>query len=402
MIHFLDKIAEAGILLEVVEGKLKLLSSNAQIDPSLLGEIKERKEEILDYLIKNIGSVNESKLGEEEIPQATIAKNYAVSDSQRRLWIASQIIEASLAYHIPFQVELTKGLDLALFEKAIHQVIERHESLRTVFKQDLESLEVRQIILTNNVLSAGIERIIADSLDFENEVKAYVRKDNTVPFDLENGPLFRIKLFIALDGRTIFYVNMHHIISDGWSMEILTKDVFAFYDANKNDSVNTLSPLRIQYKDFAEWQYTLSENENGAKAFWLDKFSGEIPLITLPSSNARPPVKTYSGRHLRTYLSKETAQKISVFNKAAGSTSFVTFLATWYIMLQKYSGMNDLVLGTPVAGRDNTDLEDQIGFYVNMIALRKQLNNDSNFTSFHAEVMEDTLECLQHQSYPLT
>ena len=333
-----------------------------------------------------------------EIPKVEKAESYPVSDGQKRLWILSKLKGAAVAYHMPFQVTLDGSYAIALFKKALDAVIERHEMLRTVFREDEEG-ELRQWIKPAAELNFKLDYLdFTEYEDKEQPVKDYIRRDIDQPFHLSEGPLIRASLLKIDESRYIFYYNLHHIIGDGWSMEVLTKDVLYYYHAFKNKEEITLKPLKIQYKDFVAWRRI--QNDEQQSAYWNDKMSGKLPVIDLPSQKVRPQLKTYNGTHLSTFIGAEDTRLARRFIEEKGGSLFMLLTATWNLLMYRYTAQEDIVIGTAVAGRPHDDLADQIGFYVNTLALRNRINPESDFNALYQSVKENTLEAFEHQMYP--
>lgn len=325
--------------------------------------------------------------------------SYDVSDAQRRLWVLSQFEGGSVAYNMPSTIILNGNFDIEKFEKAIYAVINRHEILRTVFRENGEG-EILQII--KNSEDFNFELVYKDFKEDQNLAKLYIKQDSYVPFDLENGPLLRAAMLKISEDEFVFYYNMHHIISDGWSMEILSQDVLAYYEAFKNDENPKLKKLPIQYKDYASWQLGQLDTDTSkvSKDFWLDKLSGELPILDLPTNKNRPIIKTYDGSLLTTYIDKDITSFIKNYSQVNGGSLFTGLLAVLNVLLYKYTSEKDVIIGTVVAGRDHIDLKDQIGFYVNTLALRNQINPEKTFNSFYSELKTNTLAAYNHQMYP--
>lgn len=327
------------------------------------------------------------------------ADSYPVSDGQRRLWALSQFEEGSVAYNMPSQLTLKGAYDIPKFIKAIGATIERHEVLRTVFKLS-DDAEVRQYIIPAKDLDFKL-----DFIDFSNEedksfkTARYIKEDSYRTFDLENGPLLRAALIKQAEGEFVFYYNMHHIISDGWSMGILAKDVLAFYESFISYQEPNLPTLNIQYKDYAAWQ--LKSQANGTnKQYWLNILAGELPLLDLPSNKVRPKIKTYKGSSLRTFLAADATAELKDFAGKNGGSLFTVLLTMLNVLFYRYTLQEDIIIGSPVAGRDHQDLNNQIGFYVNTISLRSQISADDSFNTLYGKVKDNTLRSYDHQSYP--
>ncbi|WP_133054574.1 non-ribosomal peptide synthetase, partial [Niastella populi] len=327
--------------------------------------------------------------------------SYAISDGQRRLWVLSQFEGGSAAYNMPGSIYLNQDIDIENFKRAIDATIERHEILRTVFRED-ESGELRQWILERKDLGFVIDyRDFRKEANRKEEVEAYIAADAYRTFDLAKGPLLRAALLQVAEAEYVFYFNMHHIISDGWSMDVLAKDVFRYYEAYKTGKSPEVNALRIQYKDYSFWQLA-QLNQASFKAhrtYWLDKLSGELPLLDLPGTKHRPEVKTYNGHSLATYLDKATTAKLKQYTQENGGSLFMGLLATWNVLMYRYTSQRDIIIGTPVAGREHADLEDQIGFYVNTLALRNEVNPEESFDSFYQALKAETLKSYNHQMY---
>lgn len=336
------------------------------------------------------------------IPKTQDAEDYPVSDGQRRLWVLSQFTGDTEVYNMPSRVDLKGTYDVACFSKAVEAAIDRHEALRTVFKVN-DKGEVRQVIKTTKELGFSVNYIDYRSVFHKEEIAtSYIKEDAYLPFDLKNGPLVRMSILQLSDDDYVFYYNMHHIICDGWSMDLLAKDVLAFYEHYLEGKQLVLSALKIQYRDYAVWQQQQLESEqnNIHKDFWLKTLAGELPTLDLPCQKARPAIKTYAGNSLRTYISSDITNRLRSFGQSQGGSLFIGLLSAWTILFQKYTSENDIIIGTPIAGRDHADLSDQIGFYINTLPLRNIVNPEESFESFYTTVKENTLLSYEHQMYP--
>jgi amino acid adenylation domain-containing protein/non-ribosomal peptide synthase protein (TIGR01720 family) len=328
--------------------------------------------------------------------------SYRLSSSQHRLWVLSQFKEGNIAYNIPGAFIFEGDLDYAALEYAFTILQERHESLRTVFKE--EGLgEIRQYI--NSVANTGF-RITCKDLRTEREkkgkLKDLVQSDFMRPFDLTSGPLIRVVLYQVEDHKWVFSYVMHHIISDGWSMRILIKELLLLYNAFSKGEVNPLTPLRIHYKDYATWQQEQLSGKalKDHKAYWLKQFEGDLPSLEFPGDKLRPVVKTFNGGVINRRINSRLSNEIKSLSQKQGSTLFMSLLAAVTTLLYRYTGQEDIIMGSPVAGREHIDLEDQIGFYVNTLALRMRFNEGDNFQQLLKKAKQITLEAYEHQLYP--
>lgn len=379
------------------EDSLKVDFKGDRLEDEILEKLKLNKPEIVAYL-KALDAENNDRL----IRQAPLKESYELSSSQYRLWVLCQMNGAHEAYNMPLSFELEAGIDVDVFQKAIYKVVERHEILRTVIKKDKGGTPKQWISALNESNFKVTTKDFSSFPDPGHEAHQYINTDSYKSFDLENGPLLRAVLIKIAQNKWLFYFNMHHIISDGWSLDILARDVYEFYSAIKENRTVNLPALKIHYKDYAVWQGNKSQDEffNNQKEYWLSHLSGNIPQINLPTQLKRPNVKTFNGHSLNTFFSQEDTNKIKDFTKSNKGSLFMTLLAAWNVLMYKYTGETDIVIGTPVAGRVHPDLKDQIGFYINTLALRNKINPNHHFLAFYKELRRETLKAFENQSYP--
>ncbi|WP_133054867.1 non-ribosomal peptide synthetase, partial [Niastella populi] len=330
-------------------------------------------------------------------PQAS----YPLSFSQRRLWVLSQFEEANIAYNLPRVYVFEGELNREALKFAFDSVIGRHEILRTVFRED-EQGEVRQVILPFS--KAGFHIVSKDLRNNHQSTQAVeklVREQFIQPFDLTSGPLLRAGLFQTGDSKWIFTYVMHHIISDGWSMNVLLHELLTFYKSYESGEEPELSPLPIQYKDYASWQQQLGDEALKVhKTYWLQQMEGPLPVLDLPADRVRPAVKTYNGSTLITTLDAGRVRELKTLIRQQGGTLFMGLLALVKTLLYRYTGQQDIIIGSPVAGRDKVGLEEQIGFYLNMLALRTKFEGNDSFYSLLENIKRNTLQAYNHQDYP--
>jgi amino acid adenylation domain-containing protein len=328
--------------------------------------------------------------------------DYVLSSSQRRLWVLSQFEGANIAYNVPAAYVFEGDLDRAALESCFNTLITRHEILRTVFREREEG-EIRQVILSTAATGFEIRyNDLRSEQDVEKKVNELVQYEFTKPFNLYTGPLLRVRVIqVALEKYVVTYV-MHHIISDGWSKGILIRQLLALYNACVKNLPDPLSPLRIQYKDYAAWeQEQLSDQllENH-KQYWLQQFSGELPVLDLHSDRQHPPVKTYNGGIIRTHFSQDVNKGIRALSDQQGGTLFMGLLAVVNVLLYKYTSAEDIIIATPIAGREHADLQDQIGFYINTLVLRTPCKGHQGYKDVLAEIKQVVLQAYEHQVYP--
>ena len=391
------KIRENGVGLSVSGKDLEVSLFSEEVDDNIIKEIKGHKKDIITYL-NSLSSIKE----EVKIPNIKKAPSYKVSSAQQRLWILSQMEESAAAYNLPMDFVLKGECNIDVIEKAIDAVIERHEILRTTFIVDEEG-EVRQCITDPKKFNFKIQvEDFSKKKEIQKAISLFKEQDVVRLFDLEKGPLFRAALIQTKEDEYLFYFNMHHIISDGWSMDILARDFFAYYEAFKNETQPALPELTIQYKDYSTWQLSQMESDSfkKSKAYWLEKLAGNLPSLELSGINTRPKMMTYNGRSLKTHISKDISNKLRTFSQENGGSLFMTMFTAWNILFHRYTNQTDFVFGTPIAGRNISTLENQIGFYLNTLILRNEIDPKDNFLDCFLKVKDTILDAFANQNYP--
>jgi amino acid adenylation domain-containing protein len=336
------------------------------------------------------------------IPAIGLQANYPLSSSQRRLWIVSQFEEANIAYNIPGVYVLEGALNTAALSGAFDRLIKRHETLRTVFNED-EQGNTRQFIISAEDTGFKIEyHDLREETELEQKARRIVQNEFTQPFDLTTGPLLRACLLHIDENKWVFTCTMHHIISDGWSKDILIKELLQFYNAHGKGGTTPLVPLRIHYKDYAVWQQEQLSSEalKSHKNYWLQQFTGELPVLELPEDKVRPLVKTYKGGVVKKRISPSVNRGLNDLVREQECTLFMGLLAAVNTLLFRYTNQEDIIIGTPIAGRMHSDLEDQIGFYVNTLAIRTRFTGTDDYRGVLKTIRQLTLDAYEHQVYP--
>ncbi|WP_400193668.1 amino acid adenylation domain-containing protein [Hymenobacter sp. B81] len=337
----------------------------------------------------------------EAIVPAPALPHYPLSHAQMRLWVLQQLDEQQTSYNVPSAFRLRGPLDLALLEASFRGLLQRHEILRTVFR--LIDGEPRQVVLGLDELPAFFEvldlRPEAEPWEAARELLA--RQANQV-FDLAQGPLLRVQLLQLGADEAVLALNIHHIVSDGWSAGLLQRELLMRYNAGRRGPEAELAPLPIQYKDYAYWQHETLAGGRGAAhaAYWQDKLAGELPSLALPADFPRPAVKTFNGDYFQYVISPALAERLEALAARHQASPFMLLLAALKTLFFRYTGATDLIIGTPVAGREKAELNEQLGFYVNTLALRTQLTPGQTFAALLDQVKDGVLEAFEHQHYP--
>ena len=385
-----------GIRFSLNGDKLKVLS-NQELTQSDISVIKKNKESIVQFIQTRAVDLD-------VIPSVENSTSYELSSSQRRLWILSKFEDASNAYLIPQIVRLEGELNFKAFSKAFQQLIDRHESLRTVFVQDQEG-SPRQIVKCSTDLDCNVKFFDFSELtltQIQDIIENTISNEINIGFNLEKGPLIRCVLIKETSGLHIWMLLMHHIISDGISMGVIRSEWSEFYNAEMGKRPPNMEPLSIQYKDYSAWHnaYLKSPQIESHKAYWLERFNGEIPILHLYSDNARPEISTYKGKTIYRTLDQGSSDRLKQYTQNQGGTLFITLQTILTIFLHKYTGQEDIVIGSPIAGREHPDLDGQVGFYVNTLALRNEFKKENTVSELYQQIKQNTLSAFSHQVFP--
>ncbi|MEO7533278.1 MAG: amino acid adenylation domain-containing protein, partial [Ferruginibacter sp.] len=321
-----------------------------------------------------------------------------LSFSQERLWFIDQL-EGSLQYHIPAVLRLKGKLEPSALVYALQNIVQRHEVLRTVIKEvDGEGHQYITGDIDPQLINIDGAKYKNDPEGLQDFIKQFIRK----PFDLSKDHMLRVGL-INLDEEeeNILVVAMHHIASDGWSISIIVKELVELYSAYTQGRHHNLSPLPIQYADYAIWQrnYLKGEILDKKIAYWKEKLDAVTPL-QLPLDYERPVVQSVKGAAAGFTIDKSLTGSLQQLSQQQGVTLFMTLLAAFKTLLHRHSGQQDIVVGTPIANRTQHEIEELIGFFVNTLALRSNVNGSEPFTELLQQVKATTLEAYEHQDVP--
>ncbi|WP_047197779.1 non-ribosomal peptide synthase/polyketide synthase [Caldimonas brevitalea] len=327
-----------------------------------------------------------------------------LSWAQQSLWVLAQVDPAaSLAYHMPAALRLRGTLDRVALRRALDRVVARHEALRTRF--DAVDGEAVQIIADEDVGFALAERDLADLHESEREfaVTRLATDEAATAFDLAQGPLIRGQLLRLAADEHVLLITQHHIVSDGWSIGVLVEELSALYAAYAQGRPDPLPPLTLQYADYAAWQRGWLQGEvlQRQLEFWKARLAGAPTLLELPTDRPRPAVQSHVGGRMPLALPAPLVADLKALGQRHGATLFMTLMAGWSALLSRLSGQHDIVVGTPVANRHRTELEPLIGFFVNTLALRVQVDDDASVAELLAQVRSTTLAAYEHQELPL-
>ncbi|MDZ5669805.1 non-ribosomal peptide synthetase [Bacillus stercoris] len=315
-------------------------------------------------------------------------ETYPVSSAQKRIYVLQQLEDGGTGYNMPAVLELEGKLNPERLDRAFKELIKRHESLRTSFAQDGGGDPVQ---LIHDEVPFTLQTTVLGDQTEQEAAAAFIK-----PFDLSQAPLFRAQIVKVSDERHLLLVDMHHIISDGVSVNILIREFGKLYNNR------ALPALHIQYKDYAVWQegFKTGDTYKTQEAYWLKQLEGELPVLDLPADQPRPPVRSFAGDKVSFTLDQEAASGLHKLARENGSTLYMVLLAAYTALLSRLSGQEDIIVGSPIAGRPHKDLEPILGMFVNTLALRTRPEGGKPFVQYLQEVRETALEAYEHQDYP--
>ncbi|HEY9801061.1 MAG TPA: amino acid adenylation domain-containing protein [Leptolyngbyaceae cyanobacterium] len=367
-----------------------LLQKIAELSP-------EKRALLLQKLNQQKGKASPAKIP----PQSRNTHNFPLSFSQQRLWFFSQLEPQSSAYNIPAAIRLTGRLNIVALENSINEIVRRHEILRTKFTV-VDEEPVQVISSTTKLQLKIIDLQTIPTSERETEALRLATVEAQTPFNLEKDSLLRVSLLRLGDTDHVILFTMHHIVSDGWSTGILIRELTTIYTACDRAQPCNLPELPIQYADFAVWQRQWLQGEVYHKQlnYWKQQLGGDLPVLELPTDRPRPAIQTDRGATQSFTLSESLTAALKNLSQQQGVTLFMTLLAAFKVLLHRYTQQDDILVGTPIANRNRSEIEGLIGFFVNTLVLRSNLQANPTFIQLLAQVREVTLGAYAHQDLP--
>jgi amino acid adenylation domain-containing protein/non-ribosomal peptide synthase protein (TIGR01720 family) len=319
---------------------------------------------------------------------------FPTSFAQQRLWFLAQLEPENAFYNSPLVVRLKGELRLDALEQTFGELMRRHEVLRTSFVT--EQGKPRQMVSPVETLPLEVVELS------EEEVREFAAREAARPFDLSRGPLLRVKVGRLSDDEQVLLLTMHHIVSDGWSMGVLIREVSELYSAYASGREPQLEELPIQYADYASWQREWLQGEvlEEQVQYWREQLAGAPQVLELPADRVRPALQSYRGGHERFVVDAEVSDQLRELSRREGVTMFMLLLAAFQVLLMRYTGSEDIVVGTDVAGRRHKELEGLIGFFVNQLVLRTDLSGNPTFSELLQRVKQVCVGAYSHQDLP--
>ena len=354
-------------------------------------------------LARRIEDMRREEQGLQRPPIERVLRDRALplSFGQSRLWFLDQMEPGSPLYNMPAAIQFNGPLSTSALRESIHQVVRRHEILRTTF-QVVNDRPAQVISATScaPVLTVDLNEIDGDVREIE--IRRLADEESAMPFDLSTGPLLRVKILSLDTTRHVVLVTMHHIVSDGWSMGVLIREVGQLYEAFSKGSTPMLPELPIQYADYAVWQNDWLQGEvlEEQLAYWKEQLGDTPPTLDLLGNGVRPALSGVEGGSRSIDIGEELTANIKSLSRQEGASLFMTLIAAFKTLLFRYAGQDDIIVGSPVANRNQGETEDLIGFFVNMLPLRTSLAGDPSFRELIGRVREVALGAYDHQDMP--
>ena len=363
-------------------------------------QIADLSPEKLELLLKLRNKKNENSQNKEITPQRRESGLLPLSFAQQRLWFLDQLMPENPLYNIPFGLCLSGQLDVLALSRSLNEIIRRHESLRTCF-QTVDAQPTQWIADSLELTMPVIDLIELPEEKRQESARFLATVEAQQAFDLTELPLLRVKLLRLTPTEHVLLFVMHHIISDAWSLGVFNRELSVVYEALISGKPSPLAELSIQYADFAVWQQSWLQQQAQREQlqYWQQQLA-DIPYLQLPTDYSRPPVQSFAGATQILELPQNLKQALEKLSKQQGVTLFMTMLAAFCVLLQRYTGQTDIVVGSPIANRNRSSCEGLIGFFVNTLVLRTDLGGNPSFSELLSRVREVALSAYAHQDLP--
>ncbi len=388
----LKKCAEESVELSVEEGSLDVLFDEHPSD-ELLSLLKDNKVELIHYI-----SEQQDSLIDERVLTRLNETSAPLSYSQKRLWFIDQLDKGSAQYNMPLALKLDGLLDVTALNKTFNKIIQRHEILRTVYGQDDQRQYIRkdfEFLIEQVDLSA-----MTNESDKEKEIKKIAEKEATKLFSLDSDLMIRACLLKLTDNCHILLITIHHIASDGWSLGILVDDFASIYENIISEQESLIGELPVQYSDYAYWQEENVDLLEDQTSYWIKQLEDLPSVHSLPLDNTRPDYQTYQGNVLHQYIPEELTSQLNQLCRRANVTLFMLLHSAFSLVLSRWSNTSDIVIGTPIAGRNKPELDSLIGYFVNTLVLRSEIKSKATFEQLLQQNRTMLLEAYEHQDVP--
>ncbi|BAZ87501.1 non-ribosomal peptide synthetase [Dolichospermum compactum] len=406
IVSLMLRLQNMGCRIWAEDDKLRIRTSKNALTAELKQEIQNHKAEILTFL----KAAKTQAVITAEIPALSADSPKLPSFAQQRLWLLAQLQGSSATYNMPIALQLNGNLNIDALHSSLASLLNRHESLRMYFptvagqpQVAIRSLDEIAVLTVQDCRELGTGN--KGELDLDTQcpnIQDLIDAHAQEHLDLNTGPLFKAKLLQLEEQKSVLAINMHHIISDGWSMGVFLRELWQAYTAYSQGQTPTFARLPIQYSDYATWQRHWLQGEVLEKQinYWKHQLGDASPLLELPTDYPRPAQQSYRGDRYIYSLTPELTAAVNAFSQQQGVSLYMTLLATLSILLSRYSRQEDLCIGSPIANRTHSQTQGLIGFFVNTLVMRQQIKLDLSFIEFLQQTRQTCLDAYAHQDVP--
>jgi non-ribosomal peptide synthetase component F len=394
-LQFLDLLYQKNIQISIKDERLQISAPTGVLDAQLRAELARRKPDLLAFLEKTKAST------EFIAPRAKDAVRIPQTPIQQGFWLIDHYQPGNVAYNIPEAFLLETPADIGVLQKAVNELLRRHEILRTSFhEQDGDLFQSVSVEAPTVVGSTDLSSY--PEAECHRELQRLIREQARQPFDLKQPPLIRFHLFLLDHQRSVFFLNIHHIIADRKSVNILYEELMALYRARAENKTADLPLLSVQYADYALWAANQMNTELIEKQlrYWKRKLAGIPPFLELPHSRPYPQTRTSWGATIPLTIPASLQDSLKKIGREESATPFMTFLAAFAMLLYIYSGSEDFCIGSPATLRKQASMEQMVGVFVNMLTFRCQPTQENNFRKFVRQIRNTALEAYDNSDLP--
>jgi amino acid adenylation domain-containing protein len=393
-----SNLRQLDIRLSAEGGHLRVNAPKGVLTESLSAQIAERKQELLDFLRDNKAPAAFNSF---PVVRLKDSESAPPSFAQERLWFLEQLEPGSAVYNICRAWRLLGKLNVSAIEFSLNEIVRRHHVLRSSIRVDgSRPVQVVRPPFELNLSVTNIEAVYL--VGREPEIRQRIRQAAEAPFDFTAGRFLRAELLRVADNEHVLILATHHIVSDAWSMGILTRELWILYEAYANGRPSPLRELPVQYADYAVWQREWLQGEvlERRLSYWKQRLGSNLPVLDLPTDHPRPVAQSFRGARLSVTFEESLTDALAELSRREGVTLFMTLLAAFQTLLYRYTGQEEIIVGSPIANRNRTELEELIGFFVNTLLLRTDLSGQPTFRELLRRVRDVCLGAYAHQDLP--
>lgn len=381
LLEFLQDLSLKGVKLGLDGEKLRIGGSQSVLTPDVITQLQQHKTEILQVLHDSPDILNV----------------YPLSYGQQAMWFIWQLAPEAATYNVAFTCRICCQVNLTTLHKTFETLIERHPSLGSTFPKQ-GNKPVQKLYQTQ---VADFQQIDAFTCS-EEELHQKVFQEYLRPFDIENGPVMRVRLFTCSEEDHVLLLTVHHVAIDAWCLPLLMEEMIMIYPALKSGIQPPLTPLNNSYIDYVRWQRKLLASPQGDKLwnYWQKKLSGDLPILNLPTDRPRPPIQTYNGASHSFKLSPKLTEQLKQLAQREGATQYMVLLAAFQVLLYRYTGQEDILVGVPTSGRTQPEFIPLVGYFVDPVVMRVNFSESPTFGEFLSQIRSCVSEALVHQDFP--